>query len=275
MKSLEEPVCELMAATRTIAVEPILGLDSPAAAPEVAGGDPTAATPEATREEPTAAAPETTREEPAAAMGEDDELVERVLDEVAANLALEGAPGPPPPGLGLEARPERPTRRLCESRKLISAFSWELAQCDQTIADREAKIAWLDARLAASGGEHREQTAALEAVLAGIETEIASLRAENARLKEEEDRSKASMKRLADRISTLENELGLRICPHELEGMLHARMFEGVQVCRRLVKLIDPDFPVQYLHLGNRGVQHKDDLVAEEPQDSQRRPLPP
>ncbi|GMH22076.1 hypothetical protein Nepgr_023919 [Nepenthes gracilis] len=88
---------------RTSAVEPTAELDSSATAPEAA------------REEPAAAALEAAREGHAAAVGETDEFLNRILDEAAASLAREDAPGPPQAGPGLEARPERPTRRLCEA----------------------------------------------------------------------------------------------------------------------------------------------------------------
>ncbi|GMH28055.1 hypothetical protein Nepgr_029898 [Nepenthes gracilis] len=228
---------ESVAATLACVVEPV-GLNPPKSCPEAAREEPVAATPEVAREEPAAAAPEHAREEPAAAMGETDAFIDHILDEAAASLAREDAPGPPPTGPGLESRPVRPSRKIYESRRLILAYSRKVEQRDHIIADREAEIAWLDARLAASGGEHCEQTIVLEA---GMEAENAELKVEVARLKEEEDRSKASKKRLADRISTLENELGLRIRPHELEGMLHARMFEGFSlgVCHRSVDQLD------------------------------------
>ncbi|GMG99135.1 hypothetical protein Nepgr_000975 [Nepenthes gracilis] len=220
--------------------------------------------------DPPAAAPEATVEEPAVAMDKTEELLESILEEAATCSAREDAPGPPPPGPGLEVRPERPTRRLWE---LASAVVKVVEQRDQLIVDREAEIAWLDARLATSGGEHREETAALEAVLAGVETKNAKLKAEIARLKEEEERGKARLKRLAERVATLENDLSLCICPHEVAGMMHALLLEGINVSRRIARLIDPDFPVELINLSNRATQHKDDLVGE-PRDIQGPPPP-
>ncbi|GMH16842.1 hypothetical protein Nepgr_018683 [Nepenthes gracilis] len=122
------------------------------------------------------------------------------------------------------------------------------------------------------------ETAALKAVLAGVETENTELKAEvarlNARLKEGDNQSKTRLKWLAERVATLENDLSLRIRPHEVGGMMHARLLEGINVGRRVARLIDPNFPVQFINCPNRAALHKDDLV-EEPRDIQGPPPPP
>ncbi|GMH15085.1 hypothetical protein Nepgr_016926 [Nepenthes gracilis] len=175
MESAEEPARNMAEGSRVFIVEPLSRADPPATAPEAAKG-----------KRPAVAVPEAAREEPSAAV-DDDEFLDRILDEAAACSTREGAPdlsslvppptGPPPAGTGLEPRPVRPWRKVYESRMLISTFSRKVEQHDRIIADREVEIAWLEAKLAASGGKLREQTAALEAVMASMEAENTELKA--------------------------------------------------------------------------------------------------
>ncbi|GMH07041.1 hypothetical protein Nepgr_008881 [Nepenthes gracilis] len=113
--------------------------------------------------------------------------------------------------------------------------------------------------------------AGVEAENADLKAEVAELKAEVARLKEEDDRLRAGNKRLADRAAASENELASRMTPLEVGGALHARLLEGLNIGRRVARLITPDFPVEFINQRNRVAQCKEDLVGE-PRDSQGGP---
>ncbi|GMH07242.1 hypothetical protein Nepgr_009082 [Nepenthes gracilis] len=140
-----------------------------------------------------------------------------------------------------------------------------MEQRDRIIADRKAEIAWLEAKLAVSGGELREQTAALETVVADVEAENAKLKAEVARSKEEDDRNKTHIKRLADRAAA--KVVGTRMTLHEVSGALHARLLDGLNIGRHVARLVISDFPVEFINQRNRAALRKEDLQRE-PRDS-------
>ncbi|GMH20532.1 hypothetical protein Nepgr_022373 [Nepenthes gracilis] len=75
-------------------------------------------------------------------------------------------------------------------------------------------------------------------------------------------------------MATLENDLSLHICPHEVADMMLSRLWEGIIISRRIVRLVDPEFPVDLINLSNRSVQRRDSLVRE-PLDRQGPPPPP
>ncbi|GMH22735.1 hypothetical protein Nepgr_024578 [Nepenthes gracilis] len=90
------------------------------------------------------------------------------------------APGPQKPSVG------SPIVVILADR-VASAMAKALRQRDFTISDRDKEIAWLETKLAASGAEHRDDTATLEAVLASVEAKNLSLKVKVARLKEENE----------------------------------------------------------------------------------------
>ncbi|GMH17412.1 hypothetical protein Nepgr_019253 [Nepenthes gracilis] len=104
-----------------------------------------------------------------------------------------------------------------------------------------------------------------------MEAENLSLKAEVTHLKEENEQAKGRLDQLAGQMASLENNLSLRIHPHEVEGMMLARLWEGINISQRIVQLVDPNFSVELINLSNLPAQCRDSLVVE-PQERQGPP---
>lgn len=155
--------------------------------------------------------------------------------------------------------------------RVSSAVYKAMVQRDEALAEQAAEIAGLEARLAASDVESRERMAALEVVLSSTEEKCASLESEVARLKGLNDQLHTDNRRIADRAASSENQLAGRLTLHEIEGALYARLLEGIEIGRRVVRMVDPSFPVELINQQNRTALRKEDLVSE-PRDSRGGP---
>ncbi|GMH19956.1 hypothetical protein Nepgr_021797 [Nepenthes gracilis] len=67
------------------------------------------------------------------------------------------------------------------------------------------------------------------------------------RLEEEATRTVGHTNELLRKIASLENELSTCIRPHEASQALWARLWEGINISRRIVQLVDPNFLVGVL----------------------------
>ncbi|GMH19499.1 hypothetical protein Nepgr_021340 [Nepenthes gracilis] len=96
-----------------------------------------------------------------------------------------------------------------------------------------------------------------------MDTENESLKVENARLKEENERVNGHLDQLTWQMAALENDLSLRIRPHKVADMMLSWLWEGINVSRCFVRLVDPDFPVDLINLSNRSAQRCESLMGE------------